>query len=295
MRTHCHFPHTHTQHVATPQTSRRGALVRQRRWITSATQIPPNLSPLWLKSFWNCHRILWAASRVDCAVCSAMLPAVRCSICGKAWGDMPYSKCNNCGMLNADHHGVCCKKMDDAMTNPPEEPPGAPEQLQSPGPHDWHVPPVPPAAPERLESPGPPQRPHPPVPFSHRFPPPRLPSPPGSMASTAVTTEPPSTTELVWPDLPREPLLPPGLSALSPVPPWLVPPMPVPPMLVSPRLGQQPLRSPALSASTSPVPPRHAVEEPRAVQEQREERLLFMECKCCAFTCIRIWGRLGRQ
>ena len=144
MRTHCHFPHTHTQHVATPQTSRRGALLRQRRWITSATQIPPNLSPLWLKSFWNCHWIFWAASRVDCAVCSGMLPAVRCSICGKAWGDLPYSKCNNCGMRNADHHGVCCKKMQDAVENPPEEPPGAPEQLQSHGPHDWHVPPVPP-------------------------------------------------------------------------------------------------------------------------------------------------------
>ena len=295
MRTHCHFPHTHTQHVATRQTSRRGALLRQRRWITSATQIPPNLSPLWLKSFWNCHWIFWAASRVDCAVCSGMLPAVRCSICGKAWGDLPYSKCNNCGMRNADHHGVCCKKMQDAVENPPEEPPGAPEQLQSHGPHDWHVPPVPPGAPEQLESHGPFERPVPPVPYSHRFPPPRLPFPPGSMASTDSPLVPPGAPELVWPDLPREPLLPPGLSRELTVPPWLVPPMPEPPMLVSPRLGQQPLRSPALSASTLPEPPRHAVEEPRAVQEQREDRLLFMECKCCAFTCIRIWGRLERQ
>ena len=115
----------------------------------------------------------------------------------------------------------------------------------------------------------------------------------GSIASTEIPPAPLGAPELEGPDLPTEPLLP-GPPCELTVPPMLVPPMLVPPMQVPPMLGQRPPRSPAPCVSTSPVPPRRG-EEPQAVQEQREERVLLMECKCCAFTCIRIWGRLGRQ
>ena len=160
------------------------------------------------------------------------------------------------------------------MENPREEPLGALEQVESHGP---------------LE------RPHPPVPYWHALPLPCLPSPRDSIASTEIPPAPPGAPELEGPDLPTEPLLPGPPRELT-VPPreLIVPPMVVPPMQVPPMLGQRPPRSPAPCVSTSPVPPIRAGEEPQAVQEQSEERVLLMECSCCALTCIRVRGRLGR-
>ena len=45
--------------------------------------------------------------------------AVCCSICGAAWGDMPYAKCNICGLVNANHHGLCCRRQREQQQQQP--------------------------------------------------------------------------------------------------------------------------------------------------------------------------------